>query len=309
MLSVVIPIYNEYGNIPELARRLASVLIPLDDSYEILWVDDHSTDNSLELITSIAEKDHHHKYVSFSRNFGHQIAIMAGIEHASGDAVITIDGDLQDPPELIADLVREWNNGYDVVYARRRKRSGENLFKKSTAFIFYRLLSSMTRIDIPLDTGDFRLIDRKVVDAVKSMPERQKYLRGQIAWTGFKSKAVDYDRDARVRGESNYSINRMIRLAWDGISGFSNIPIKMVSWFGFTVAAISFLLIIYAIVSKFVWGTAVRGWTSLIMVVLFLGGIQLLSIGVIGEYISRIDENIRNRPLYIVDKANVNKED
>ena len=230
------------------------------------------------------------------------------MEHSSGIAVVTLDVDLQDPPVLILEFVELWKSGFDVVYAKRRKRSGENILKKSTAYIFYRLLSKMTSIDIPLDTGDYRLIDEKVVDAIKSMSERQKYLRGQIAWTGYASKSVEYDRDARVQGKSNYSINRMFKLAWDGISGFSTIPIKLVSWFGFSVAMISFLLIIYAIVSKFVWGTAVQGWTSLIMVVLFLGGIQLLSIGVIGEYISRIDENIRNRPLYLIDKSNMKKD-
>lgn len=303
MLSIVVPIYNEYGNIPELSGRLHQVLEELGMPWELIWVDDASRDDSLSQLRALSDKDPRHRYISFSRNFGHQVAVSAGLDHASGDAVVIMDGDLQDPPELIPKLYEQWKRGYEVVYAQRVSRDGESYFKKASAFFFYRILKSMTRIPIPLDTGDFRLIDRKVVEALRLMPERRKFLRGQIAWTGYRSVAVPYKRDPRFQGKTNYSLGKMFRLAWDGISGFSAVPLKLVSVFGLMVALVAFALILYALWSHFVWGETVRGWTSLITVVLFLGGVQLLSIGIIGEYISRMDENIRQRPLYLLKES------
>lgn len=308
MLSIIVPIYNEKENIPELSRRLGEVLDALPEAYEIMWVDDDSKDGSLGLLEAMSAHDDRNKYLSFSRNFGHQVAVSAGLDQATGDAVVIIDADLQDPPELIPRLYEKWKEGYDIVYAQREKRSGESWMKKLPAFFFYRLLRSMTNISIPLDTGDYRLIDRKVVEALRQMPERHKFLRGQIAWTGYRSIAVPFKRDARFHGKSHYTLKKMIRLAWDGISGFSSVPLKMVSWFGFAVALLAFILIIYAVWSKFIIGTAVKGWTSLIIVVLFLGGVQLLSLGIIGEYLLRMDENIRNRPLYLIKQSSISRD-
>lgn len=303
MLSIVVPIYNEYGNIPELSGRLHQVLEELGIPWELIWVDDASRDDSLSQLRALSDKDPRYRFISFSRNFGHQVAVSAGLDHASGDAVVIMDGDLQDPPELIPKLYEQWKRGYEVVYAQRVSRDGESYFKKASAFFFYRILKSMTRVPIPLDTGDFRLIDRKVVEALRLMPERRKFLRGQIAWTGYRSVAVPYKRDPRFQGKTNYSLGKMFRLAWDGISGFSTVPLKLVSVFGLVVALVAFFLILYALWSHFVWGETVRGWTSLITVVLFLGGVQLISIGIIGEYISRMDENIRQRPLYLLKES------
>jgi len=305
VLSIIVPIYNENGNIHELSRRLQEVMDGLAVAYEIIWVDDASSDGSLEKLMELAIQDDRNRYLSFSRNFGHQVAVSAGLDHASGTAVVIMDGDLQDPPELIPRLYEKWKEGYEVVYARREKREGERWFKKLSAFLFYRMLRAVTNISIPLDTGDFRLIDRKVVDALLHMPEKRKFLRGQIAWTGFRTIAVGYKRDPRFQGKSNYTLKKMLRLALDGISGFSTVPLRMVSWFGFAVALVAFILIMYAIWSKFIVGTAVPGWTSLIIVVLFLGGVQLLSLGIIGEYLLRMNENIRNRPLYIIRDTNI----
>jgi polyisoprenyl-phosphate glycosyltransferase len=304
-LSVVVPIYNESGNLPELHQRLTAVLVKMGVIYELVFVDDASADESLSIVESLADADPKVRYISFSRNFGHQIAVTAGLDVSNGNAVVIMDGDLQDPPELIKSMYEAWQKGVSVVYAQRSQRSGESWFKRTTAYVFYRVLKVLTSVPIPLDTGDFRLIDRQVVEALHAMPERHKFLRGQIAWTGFKSEAIPYERAPRSDGSSGYTIPKMFRLAWDAVTGFSSIPLKLVSWFGFAVSFLAFVLIGYAIWSKFVLGDVVRGWTSLIIVVLFLGGIQLLSIGIIGEYLSRMDANIRNRPLYLVKKSNI----
>lgn len=306
-LSVVVPIYNESGNLTELHQRLTAVLVKMGVIYELVFVDDASTDGSLSMIESFADADPKVRYISFSRNFGHQIAVTAGLDVSNGNAVVIMDGDLQDPPELIKAMYEAWQNGASVVYAQRQQRSGESWFKRASAYIFYRVLKVLTSVPIPLDTGDFRLIDRQVVQALHAMPERHKFLRGQIAWTGFKSEAIPYERAPRGDGASGYTISKMFRLAWDAVTGFSSVPLKLVSWFGFAVSFLAFVLIGYAFWSKFVLGDVVRGWTSLIIVVLFLGGIQLLSIGIIGEYLSRMDANIRNRPLYLVKKSNIHK--
>lgn len=304
-LSIIIPIYNEEGNIPVLYERLTKVMQELGESYELVFINDGSKDNSLALVMELAQKDDRVKYLDFSRNFGHQIAVTAGIDAAKGDALVIIDADLQDPPELIREMFEKYKEGFEVVYAKRRKRKGETIFKKFTAKIFYRTLARITTLDIPLDTGDFRLIDRKVAEVLKKMPEQNKYIRGQIAWIGFKQTYVEYDRDSRHAGETGYTLRKMLRFALDGITGFSNLPLRLATVAGFTVSGIAFLLMIYALISRFIWKDYEPGWTSLILSVLFIGGIQLIAIGIIGEYINRISTNVRNRPLYVVRETNV----
>lgn len=307
-LSIVIPLHNEEGNLPHLHQRLIPVLQDITAAYEIVYVNDGSKDATLSIVKALAVQDKRVRYISFSRNFGHQMAIMSGIEHAHGEAVIVMDGDLQDPPELIPHLWAKYKEGYKVVYAQRRSREGETLFKKWTAKVFYRILKKTTQIKIPLDTGDFRLIDRKVIDYLKQMPERNKFLRGQIAWIGFKQAAVFYDRESRFTGKTNFSFSKMFQFALDGITAFSNYPLRMATVMGFVVSAISFIVILYALYSKFVLDRTITGWTSLIISVLFIGGVQLIAIGIIGEYISRINSDVRKRPLYVIEEENVTQE-
>jgi dolichol-phosphate mannosyltransferase len=244
------------------------------------------------------------KYIDFSRNFGHQIAISAGLEHAKGERIVIMDGDGQDPPELIPDLINKAKEGYEVVYAKRKKRKGESFLKKLTAKLFYRFLANITQIEIPLDTGDFRLIHQKVQKVLLKMPEQHKYLRGQIAWIGFNSTFVEYDREERMGGNTKFTYSKMMRFATDGISGFSNWPLKVATMLGFAVSGIAFILILYSLYQKFFGYTEV-GWTSLHISVLFLGGVQLLGIGILGEYLGRVSENVKNRPTYIVKNSNI----
>jgi len=305
-VSIVIPIFNEELNIIMLHRRLSSVMATLNVSYELLFINDGSKDNSLSLIKQLSTEDKNIKYVSFSRNFGHQIAVTAGLDKSIGNSIVIIDADLQDPPELIEPMYRKLLEGFQVVYAKRKSRQGEGWLKKTTAKGFYRLLSKITSISIPVDTGDFRIIDRSIVDVLKMMPEQHKFLRGQISWIGFNQTYIEYDRDERNGGKTGYTYKKMIRFALDGITSFSHFPLKIASIMGFVVSGISFLFICYALYSKFFEATpAVKGWTSLMICISFLGGIQLLSIGIIGEYISRLSDNIRNRPLYIIQETNV----
>jgi dolichol-phosphate mannosyltransferase len=304
-LSIIIPIYNEEGNIPILYNRLKSVADGIGVSYELIFINDGSKDASLPLIISLANQDANVKYINFSRNFGHQIAVTAGIDHCCGNAIAIIDADLQDPPELIQDLYNKMKDGFQVVYARRNSRSGESFMKKFTAKMFYRILARITSIKIPVDTGDFRIMDRKIVDVLKQMPEQQKYLRGQIAWAGFNQTYIMYDRNERNAGETGYTYKKMIRLALDGITGFSNLPLKIATLAGFFVSGITFIISLYALYSRFISKDYVPGWTSLILAVLFIGGVQLITIGLIGEYISRMSANVRNRPLYIISNKNL----
>jgi len=304
-ISIVVPLYNESQTLAELYGRLTQVMNKMDKEYEIIFVNDCSTDNTLSLIKELAEKDHHVFYRSFSRNFGHQTAVCAGLDVAQGDAIVIIDGDLQDPPELIPALYQKHLEGYNVVYAKRILRKGESFFKKITAKLFYRFLAAMTSISIPLDVGDFRLIDRKVLTQLKKMDERQKFLRGQIAWIGFKQTAVDYERDPRKFGTTGYTFKKMFRLAMDGLTSFSDVPLKVATFLGLFASFISCLILFYALFSKYILQQAINGWTSLIIAIVFIGGVQLFCIGVIGEYISRIYHDIRKRPLYIVDESNV----
>ena len=307
-LSVIIPSYNEERNVGIMHERLTKTLSEITDSYEMIFVNDCSKDQTLLSIKELAEKDSHVKYLSFSRNFGHQIAVSAGLDFCTGEAVVIIDGDLQDPPELITQMYERYKEGYKVVYAKRKTREGETWFKKATAKIFYRLLASMTSIDIPVDVGDFRLIDRVIVEHLRNMPEKSKYIRGQIAWIGYKQTFVEYHRDARLYGTTNYPLKKMLRFALDGITAFSDKPLKIASGLGIFSAIVSLLALVYALVSHFCFHATITGWTSLILSVLFIGGVQLITIGIIGEYIARINNDVRNRPLYILDEKNIDKD-
>jgi glycosyltransferase involved in cell wall biosynthesis len=304
-ISVIIPIYNEENNIAGLYTRLKEVVTKIDISYEFIFINDGSKDNSIILIKQVASIDSCIHYIDLSRNFGHQIAVSAGLDLCTGSAIVIIDADLQDPPELIAKMYAKMKEGYEVVYAKRRSRKGESLLKKYTARIFYRLLAGITAIPIPLDTGDFRIMDRKIVDVLKNMPEQQKFLRGQIAWIGFNQTYIEYDRDERHAGVTGYTYKKMVRFALDGITSFSNLPLKFATLSGFIVSGIAFVVMLYALYSRFILKDYVQGWTSLILSVMFIGGIQLIAIGIIGEYISRMSTNIRQRPLYIVKETNV----
>ncbi len=304
-LTVIIPIFNEEQNIPTLFNRLKDVVSNLGITHEFIFINDGSRDQSLKLIKELAVKDSNVRYINFSRNFGHQIAVTAGIDASKGETIAIIDADLQDPPELIGEMYNKMKEGYEVVYARRKSRAGESFMKKYTAKMFYRLLAKITSVKIPVDTGDFRIIHRKIVDVLKEMPEQQKYLRGQIAWIGFNQTYIEYDRSERLGGETGYTYKKMMRLALDGITSFSNFPLKFATMAGFVVSGITFLLSLYALYARFVSKDFVPGWTSLILAVLFIGGVQLISIGIIGEYISRLSANVRKRPLYIVSDTNI----
>ena len=304
-LSIVIPIYNEELNINLLYNRLLVVVNKMNISYEFIFINDGSKDKSLQLIEAIAITNPCVKFIDFSRNFGHQIAVTAGIDVSVGDRVAIIDADLQDPPELIIDMYNKMDEDYQVVYAKRKNRKGENFLKKFTAKLFYRILAKITAIDIPVDTGDFRIIDRKVVDVLKKMPEQEKYLRGQISWIGFNQTFVEYDRDQRLGGTTGYTYKKMFKFALDGITSFSDFPLKFASISGFVVSGIAFFVMLYSLYSKFVLNDVVPGWTSIMLSIMFIGGIQLICVGIIGEYISRIGNNIKKRPLYIVKKSNI----
>lgn len=306
-ISIIIPIYNEEGNIQILHDRLCNVIEGITNSFELIFVNDGSKDASITLIKALAAKDYRVRYLDFSRNFGHQIAVSAGLDHAKGESVVIIDADLQDPPELIAEMYAKMKEGYQVVYAKRRQRQGETFLKTFTAKMFYRILKKITSINIPVDTGDFRIMDKKVVDVLNNMPERNKFLRGQISWIGFNQTYVEYDRDERFAGKTGYTYRKMLRFAMDGITSFSNFPLKVASSLGFIVSGISFFIMIYSLYVRFVNGHYVEGWTSLMISVLFLGGIQLICVGIIGEYLSRVSDNVRNRPLYVVAEGNVEK--
>jgi len=304
-ISVIIPVYNEELNLQKIYDRLKGVMKTMQASHEFIFINDGSHDDSMKIIKELATKDSVVRYINFSRNFGHQIAVTAGLDKSSGNAVAIIDADLQDPPELIIEMQAKMKEGYQVVYAKRRSRKGESAMKKWTAKVFYRLLARITSISIPVDTGDFRIIDKKIVDILREMPEQQKYLRGQISWIGFNQTYVEYDRDIRHAGQTGYTYKKMIRFALDGITSFSNFPLKFATMAGFIVSGISFLMMLYALYSRFISRNYEPGWTSLMLAVLFIGGIQLIGIGIIGEYISRMGANVRKRPLYIVNETNI----
>lgn len=300
LLSVVVPCANEQEVLRETNRRLLTVLeqVPLD--FEIIYVDDGSTDSTPDLLRELQSHDARIRVVRFSRNFGHQIAITAGLEHASGDAVVIIDADLQDPPEVIAQFVQKWLDGYDVVYGLRTERNGETAFKLWSAKVFYRFISRLSDTTIPLDAGDFRLTDRKVVDALLAMPERDRFVRGMVSWLGFSQIAVPYSRAPRLAGVTKFSFLKMIRFATDGIVSFSILPLRLATWTGFAASGLAIIGILVVLYDRFFSTGLVRGWTSTVIAVLFIGGVQLICLGIIGEYVGRIYGESKHRPLYVV---------
>jgi glycosyltransferase involved in cell wall biosynthesis len=304
-ISVIVPVINEEQNLQELHRRLSAMLKKICNSYEIILVDDGSNDNTLFMIEKFSTEDPNIKYISFTRNFGHQIALFAGLEKSRGQYIVLMDGDLQDPPEVIEPLFSKLKEGYNIVYAKRSSRKGETFLKKVSAKFFYRLLNKITHTNIPIDTGDFRIIDRKAADELLRMKEHNKFLRGQMAWLGFKETFIMYNREERKEGSTNFSYRKMLHFAFDGITGFSNFPLKFASISGIVVSLFAFLYIVYVLIAKLVWGHTITGWASIMVTILFLGGIQLLSIGIIGEYISRINDTVRNRQSYIINKTNI----
>jgi dolichol-phosphate mannosyltransferase len=298
LLSLVVPVFNEEKVLREFFARIVKVLEPFQ--YELIFVDDGSRDQSWLLIAEMARANKSVLAISFSRNFGHQAAISAGLEHAAGDAVIVMDADLQDPPEVILAMVEKWKEGYDVVYGTRTERKGETWFKKVTASIYYRILRQASNIDMPREAGDFRLMSRAVVDSLNSIPERIRYMRGLTSWVGFRQIGVPYVRDQRYAGETKYSLTKMMKFAWDGITSFTWMPLQIAIFLGLFVTALSVLYGIHSLYVCFITKTAVKGWTSLIVAIVFLGGVQLLMIGIIGEYIGRVYEEVKHRPLYLV---------
>lgn len=301
LLSVVVPCMNEEQVLPETHRHLVSVLNQAPVAFEIIYVDDGSSDATPDVLRKLQEQDAHVRVVRFSRNFGHQIAITAGIEHAGGDAVVIIDADLQDPPAVILEFLAKWMDGFDVVYGVRTERDGESPFKLWTAKLFYRFISRLSDTSIPVDTGDFRLMDRRVVDALLSMPERDRFVRGMVSWLGFSQTAVAYHREPRVAGRTKYSLFKMIRFALDGIFSFSILPLRLATWIGFAASGLSILGIVIVFLDKyFAVPGMVKGWSSTVVVVLFIGGVQLICLGLIGEYVGRIYGESKRRPLYVV---------
>lgn len=308
-LSIVVPCYNEEQSIMETNRRLSLLCNSNEDlTYEIIYVNDGSKDKTKAYLGKLEKQDSGHvKVLNLSRNFGHQAAVSAGVAVASGDAVVLIDADLQDPPEVIIEMVEKWRNGADVVYGVRVDREGESKFKLMTARLFYRLINKMSDTDIPLDTGDFRLMDRKVVDALCRMPERDRFIRGMVAWCGFNQVPVYYKRAARFAGESKYPLTKMIRLSLDGILSFSTQPLKIASISGLIISALSVVGILYSIYSRLFTSNWVPGWTFMFIAILFIGGVQLIVLGIVGEYIGRIYGEVKHRPLYLVDEEDPEK--
>jgi dolichol-phosphate mannosyltransferase len=298
VLSVVVPVYNEEAGLPELFRRLTAALESFGVSWEVICVNDGSRDRSAVMLTERCREDQRYRCIHFSRNFGHQAAVTAGIDHASGQAVAVIDADLQDPPELIGAMLEKWREGFEVVYGIRRKRK-ESLFKRTAYFLFYRMLKSVTKVDIPLDAGDFALIDRRVAEMLRAMPERNRFVRGIRSWIGFRQTGLEYERDARFAGEVKYTFSKLVRLALDGIISFSYAPLRLAVYMGLLVSGTSFLLGVWFLVMKLTVGIDLRGWASTMVAILFMGGVQLLTLGAIGEYVSRIYDEVKQRPLYI----------
>ncbi|MEQ1608363.1 MAG: glycosyltransferase family 2 protein [Hyphomonadaceae bacterium] len=303
LISLVVPVYNEAEGIRHFHERATAALKALADyEYELVYVDDGSRDDSYNVMRSFADGDWRVQIVKFSRNFGHQIAITAGLDYARGDAVVFIDADLQDPPELIAELVTKWREGNDVVYARRAARKGETAFKLATAAAFYRLLRSLANIDIPPDVGDFRLISRRVADQLRTMREKDRFIRGLVSWVGFKQSFIMYNRDERYAGETKYPLAKMIKFAFDGLTSFSSAPLRVATWMGYFASALAFLYLI-AVFVQVALGVTIEGWATIMVAVLFLGGVQLICVGILGEYLGRVFTEIKARPVYIVEEV------
>ncbi len=300
VFSIVAPVWNEADSLPEFLLSVTEVMAKSSDSWEFIIVDDGSTDGSTDILLKHAEQDEHIKPVIFARNFGHQIAVTAGLDYSRGEAVVIIDADLQDPPEVIPELIAKWKEGFEVVYAVRKDRKGESFFKRATAKFFYRLINRITAIDIPLDTGDFRLMDRRVVDVLNQMREHHRFLRGMSAWVGFKQTGVPYERAARFAGQTHYTLSKMLRLASTAITGFSFFPLQVATYLGFISAAIATVAIPVVIALRLAGNEAFFGQATTLIAVLFFGGVQLISLGILGEYIGRLYDEARGRPLYIV---------
>jgi dolichol-phosphate mannosyltransferase len=296
--SIVAPVWNEIDSLPEFIKRVSKAMGKRQ--WELLIVDDGSTDGSDKVLEEAAKQDTRIKPLLFARNFGHQTAVTAGMDHANGDAVIIIDADLQDPPEVIPELIAKWEEGNEVVYAVREERNGESFFKRITAKFFYRLINRITAIDIPLDTGDFRLMDRRVVEVLNSMREHHRFLRGMSAWVGFQQVGVPYERAARFAGETHYTVSKMIRLAVTAITGFSFFPLQVATFLGFLAAGIATIAIPFVVISRLMGNQAFFGQATTLIAVLFFGGVQLISLGILGEYIGRLYDEARGRPLYIL---------
>lgn len=298
-LSIVVPVHNEASNLPELFSRLTTVLTAANLTYEILIVNDGSTDESLALLREFHATDPRLKVINLARNFGHQVAISAGLDHARGDGIVLMDADLQDPPEVIPDFIRKWDEGYQVVYGTRRKRK-ENVFKRSAYAVFYRLLRQVSDIEIPLDTGDFSLIDARVADVMRTMPERARFVRGLRSWVGFRQIGIEYPRSSRLSGEPKYTFSKLLKLALDGLLSFSILPLRLAVYLGLSIAALSFLGSLYYLWGRLMSDLAIPGFATTIIVVLFLGGVQLVTLGILGEYLGRVYEEVKARPLYVV---------
>jgi polyisoprenyl-phosphate glycosyltransferase len=300
-LGIVVPLFNEEGNVAELVRRIHGILaaLPGSPSFEMCFVNDGSSDGTLALLERIAHDYPSVVIVNLSRNFGHQIAATAGLDVARGDAVVLMDGDLQDPPELIADFVDKWREGYDVVYAVRRTRRGESLFKLVTAKVFYRVIKAMTNVSIPVDTGDFRLMSRRVIDALSRTRERHRFLRGLVSWVGYRQVGIPYDRAERHSGSTKYPFSKMLKFAIDGITSFSQIPLRLSTYLGFATSTFAFLYALVVLALQFAH-LNFPGYTSTMVAILFIGGIQLVGIGILGEYVGRIYDEIKARPLYLI---------
>lgn len=308
-ISIIAPIYNEIGNLDKLYERISQTMDASGESWELLLVDDGSKDGSTEKIRQFSQEDERVRAVIFARNFGHQIAVTAGLDYARGQAVVIIDADLQDPPEVITELIAKWREGYEVVYAVRSEREGESWFKLATASLFYRLIYRITDVNIPLDTGDFRLIDRKVVDILCQMRERHRFLRGMASWVGFRQIGVSYRRAARFTGSTKYPLKKMVKFASDAITGFSYFPLQVATYMGFISAGLSILAIPVVIALRLAGSQAFFGQATTLIAVLFLGGVQLISLGILGEYIGRLYDEAKGRPLYIVSEAPVDDDD
>ncbi len=301
-VDIIVPVFNEQEVLPLFEQRIKAVMESCDIDWHVIFVDDGSNDDSLHVMKSIHETDGKFGYLSLSRNFGKEYALSAGLDHASADAVVVIDVDLQDPPELIPDMIAEWHSGYDVVYATRKARHGESLAKKATANWFYRIINSMSKIDIPKDTGDYRLMSRKAYLAVNKLREQNRFMKGLFAWVGFKQKQIYFEREPRAAGETKWNYSKLWRFALDGITSFSYMPLRFATWIGMSVAVFAFIYGAVIIAKTLILGNDVPGYPSLMVVVLFLGGIQLTALGIIGEYLGRMFNESKQRPLYLVDE-------
>jgi len=299
-VSIVAPVFNESATLPEFYRRVRAAMQPFGDAWELVLVDDGSRDDSAQIMRGLARQDPRVRPVIFARNFGHQLAVTAGLDYSRGEAVVIIDSDLQDPPEVIPEMIARWKEGYEVVFAIRTEREGETWFKLFTASVFYRIIYRITDVDIPLDTGDFRLLDRKVVDVLNRMRERHRFLRGMSVWVGFRQTGVSYKRQARFAGETKYPLKKMVKFASDAVTGFSYFPLQLATYVGFISAGISILAIPIVVILRLIGQQAFFGQATTLIAVLFLGGVQLISLGILGEYIGRLYDEARGRPLYIV---------